>query len=59
MTPVSGSYLLARARPNEFGHREGDVWDFSASRYLVSNREFLWFVEDRGYEQEELWTSEG
>ncbi len=44
---------------NEFGRQENDVWDFSASRYLVSNREYLGFVEERGYEQEELWTPEG
>ena len=44
---------------NEFGHQENDVWDFSASRYLVSNREYLDFVDDRGYEQEEHWTHEG
>ena len=33
---------------NEFGRQENDVWDFSASRYLVSNREYLGFVEDAG-----------
>ena len=44
---------------NEYGHRESDVWDFSASRYLVSNREFLEFVEERGYEREEFWIREG
>jgi 5-histidylcysteine sulfoxide synthase/putative 4-mercaptohistidine N1-methyltranferase len=44
---------------NEFGRQENDVWDFSASRYLVSNREYLGFVEDRGYEQESHWTHEG
>ncbi len=44
---------------NEFGHQETDVWDFSASRYLVSNQEYLGFVTDRGYEQEEYWTPEG
>ncbi len=44
---------------NEFGHQEHDVWDFSASRYLVSNQEYLSFVEDHGYEQEECWTQEG
>lgn len=43
----------------EFGRQENDVWDFSASRYLVSNREYLGFVEDGGYEQEDLWTQEG
>ncbi len=44
---------------NEFGHHEFDVWDFSASRYLVSNQEYLAFVEDRGYERREFWTDEG
>jgi 5-histidylcysteine sulfoxide synthase/putative 4-mercaptohistidine N1-methyltranferase len=44
---------------NEYGHQEHDVWDFAASRYLVSNQEYLAFVEERGYEQEEFWTAEG
>ena len=44
---------------NEFGCQENDVWDFSASRYLVSNQQYLGFVEDRGYEQEDCWTHEG
>ncbi|MHB9080580.1 MAG: 5-histidylcysteine sulfoxide synthase [Pirellulaceae bacterium] len=44
---------------NEFGHQENDVWDFAASRYLVSNREYLQFVEDGGYAREEHWTREG
>ena len=44
---------------NEFGRQEYEVWDFSASRYLVSNGEYLGFVKDRGYEQEQFWTPEG
>jgi len=44
---------------NEFGRQENEVWDFSASRYLVSNQEYLGFVEDRVYEQEDYWTHEG
>ena len=44
---------------NEFGRRESDVWSFSASRYLVSNREYLGFIEERGYEHEDYWTQEG
>ncbi len=44
---------------NEFGRQEYDVWDFAASRCLVSNRQYLDFVEDRGYEQEACWTHEG
>jgi 5-histidylcysteine sulfoxide synthase/putative 4-mercaptohistidine N1-methyltranferase len=44
---------------NEFGRQESEVWNFSASRYLVSNQEYLGFVEDRGYEREDYWTHEG
>ena len=44
---------------NEFGQHQYDVWDFSASRYLVSNHEFLKFVEDKGYSKSEFWTDEG
>jgi len=44
---------------NEFGRHTFEVWDFSASQYLVSNQEYLGFVEDRGYEQQEIWTNEG
>lgn len=44
---------------NEYGRQEFDVQDHAASRYLVSNREYLGFVEDGGYEQAEHWTEEG
>ena len=44
---------------NEFGRQENEVRDFAASRYLVSNQEYLGFVQDRGYEQEDYWTHEG
>ena len=44
---------------NEFGHHESDVWDFKASRYLVSNREYLEFMEAGGYATQEYWTEEG
>ena len=33
---------------NEYGKTFKQVSDFEASRYLVSNREFLQFVEDQG-----------
>ena len=67
LLPVAGgSVVLGKTKDhrlygwdNEYGHRESDVWDFSASRYLVSNREFLEFVEERGYEREEFWIREG
>lgn len=44
---------------NEYGSYEEDVADFSASKYLVSNKEFLEFIEDKGYETESYWTEEG
>lgn len=44
---------------NEFGHHESDVRDFKASRYLVSNREYLEFVEAGGYATRDYWTEEG
>ena len=44
---------------NEFGRRTAEVWDFSAARHLVSNREYLDFVKDGGYSNEDLWTEEG
>ena len=35
------------------------VPEFEASKYLVTNKEFLQFVEDGGYQRKELWTKEG
>ena len=44
---------------NEFGSHEAAVPAFAASRYLVSNQEFLAFVEAGGYADDSLWTDEG
>lgn len=44
---------------NEFGNHQFEVWDFKAAKYLVSNAEFLPFVEDNGYAKEKYWTEEG
>lgn len=44
---------------NEYGSYEEEVADFSAAKYLTSNREFLGFIDDDGYNREELWTEEG
>jgi 5-histidylcysteine sulfoxide synthase/putative 4-mercaptohistidine N1-methyltranferase len=44
---------------NEYGELEVEVADFSASKYLVSNEEFLTFVEAGGYQQPQWWTEEG
>ena len=44
---------------NEYGEEEHQVEEFQTSKYLVSNAEFLEFVEDGGYEKEEYWSDEG
>ncbi|OUL56389.1 5-histidylcysteine sulfoxide synthase [Pseudoalteromonas ulvae] len=44
---------------NEYGDKQVAVADFSASQYLVSNQEYLAFVEAGGYQQPQYWTVEG
>ena len=44
---------------NEYGKYEESVEDFKASKYLVSNGEFMEFVQDGGYENSEFWDEEG
>lgn len=67
LLPVAGGHVkLGKARDdqyygwdNEYGRFETDVEDFKASKYLVSNKEFLTFVQDGGYAKREYWTEEG
>ncbi|BDY12508.1 5-histidylcysteine sulfoxide synthase [Hydrogenimonas cancrithermarum] len=44
---------------NEYGHHEADIPDFKASKYLVTNAEYMPFVEAGGYENDEWWEEEG
>ncbi|MFT7859545.1 MAG: 5-histidylcysteine sulfoxide synthase [Sulfurimonas sp.] len=44
---------------NEYGSYEEDVESFQVAKYLVSNGEFLEFVDVGGYEKEEYWSAEG
>ncbi|MFP5382713.1 MAG: 5-histidylcysteine sulfoxide synthase [Gammaproteobacteria bacterium] len=44
---------------NEYGSHDTEVSGFRASRHLVSNGEFLAFVEDGGYAQDAFWEEEG
>lgn len=44
---------------NEYGRHQAKVPAFQASRLLVSNAEFLGFVEAGGYANASLWTEEG
>jgi putative 4-mercaptohistidine N1-methyltranferase len=44
---------------NEYGTYKESIDDFEASRYLVSNGEFMEFVRDGAYEKLEYWSDEG
>jgi len=44
---------------NEYGLHVKEVKDFKASKYLVSNAEFLAFVEEGGYDNMSFWSEEG
>ena len=44
---------------NEYGTHKATVSSFKASKYLVSNGEFLEFVKDGGYEKDEYWEEAG
>jgi 5-histidylcysteine sulfoxide synthase/putative 4-mercaptohistidine N1-methyltranferase len=44
---------------NEFGTKQVPVNAHRASKYLVSNEEFLEFVQDGGYHEKKWWTDEG
>ena len=67
LLPVAGGKVIlgkTKEHPlygwdNEFGSHQFEVLDFKAGKYLVSNAEFLAFVEDNGYGKEKYWTEEG
>ncbi len=44
---------------NEYGRHKAEVSNMKVSKFLVSNREFLEFVESDGYSKKEYWTEEG
>lgn len=43
----------------EYGEKEVVVASFKANKFLVSNHEFLAFVNDKGYKNKDFWTDEG
>lgn len=67
LLPVSGGTVqLGKSKDNplygwdnEYGSHEAAVADFKAAQYLVSNREFLAFVESGCYQDQQWWTEEG
>ena len=44
---------------NEYGFNNIDVESFFANRYLTTNKEFMLFIKDGGYNNKKLWTKEG
>lgn len=67
LLPVSGREIhLGKKRDdplygwdNEYGELPVQVNAFKASQFLVSNGEFLQFVEQGGYQNQSCWTDEG
>ncbi|WP_223787714.1 5-histidylcysteine sulfoxide synthase [Marinicella meishanensis] len=67
LLPVPGGTVeQGRSRPsdtygwdNEYGQLRTDVASFKAAQYLVSNAQYLAFVEDGGYKDQQWWTEEG
>jgi 5-histidylcysteine sulfoxide synthase/putative 4-mercaptohistidine N1-methyltranferase len=67
LVPVAGGRVVlgkSKDHPlygwdNEYGKHEAEVSGFKASRYLVSNREFLEFVEAGCYRDRQWWSDEG
>ncbi|RXK00987.1 methyltransferase [Arcobacter sp. CECT 8986] len=44
---------------NEFSYHKATIKDFKASKYLVSNGEFLEFVKDKGYSKLKYFSKDG
>ncbi len=44
---------------NEYGEFSSDVESFNGSQFLVSNQEYMNFVQAGGYDCEQWWTEEG
>ncbi|MBD3756008.1 MAG: 5-histidylcysteine sulfoxide synthase [Gammaproteobacteria bacterium] len=67
LLPVSGGEIqLNHQDPadtygwdNEYGRHDTVVADFKAAKFLVSNQEYLAFVEAGGYENADYWSEEG
>ncbi|MDD3077748.1 MAG: 5-histidylcysteine sulfoxide synthase [Paludibacter sp.] len=65
--PVTGS-TMTLGKPwnhplygwdNEYGHYTEKVENFKATKFLVSNGEFLKFINENGYNTKRYWTEEG
>jgi len=67
MIPITaGNVTLGKATDNpiygwdnEYGSHQAKINAFQASKFLVSNHEFLTFVEAGGYDNDDYWLAEG
>ncbi len=67
LLPVSGGQVrLGKAREdrqygwdNEYGSHQHELQSFAAAAFLVSNQEYLAFVEEGGYHHPAWWDAEG
>lgn len=66
ITVAAGSVVLGKdisdpfyGWDNEYGTYSADVNEFDASKFLVSNQEFLAFVDAGGYKNKTHWEAEG
>ena len=67
LLPVAGgSVTIGKSKDDpiygwdvEYGKQVTQVDDFHASKYLVSNAEFLEFIKADGYSKKQYWTEEG
>ncbi|BCS55310.1 5-histidylcysteine sulfoxide synthase [Geobacter sp. SVR] len=66
VTVPGGTVVLGKPRDhalygwdNEYGSHKAEVAEYNAARFLVSNREFLEFVEAGCYHDRQWWTEEG
>jgi len=44
---------------NEYGKHQAEIPAFKAAKYLTSNAEYLEFIQDGGYQNNDLWCQEG
>lgn len=67
LLPVPGG-IVTQGKPrdhalygwdNEYGELVTEVQPFQAARTPVTNREFMAFIDDNGYDTEKYWTEEG
>ncbi len=67
LLPVKGgSVVVGKSKDDpiygwdvEYGEETFEVADYNASKYLVSNGEFMEFIEAGGYSTRKYWTDEG